>query len=174
MEDLCPIANATACTENEPKRVQDVQTIANNLVSDHHSIVSGVRQTQDESPQQWAEQARDLAHGYAYDGIAENSVPSEEYVAVVQKITTEQLVRGGERLAVLLERCLGDAPEDGTSMWGVMRVITLVALLLSSVMGVWCCGVSVAVMVRRSKEKRAGDMTTNSEVEYGEYHNLIG
>lgn len=173
LEDLCPFGNATACAANEPDRVREVESIALSLVADHPGVVRSVWEA-DDTPEAWADEARDLAVAYAYANITENAAPSEAYMATCQRIGAEQLVKGGERLAVLLERHLGDAaPGGGGAAWGVMRTLSLVVLGLSSVVGVLCCAVSIAVMVRRGRAARPGEEADGDvEVEYSNYHRL--
>lgn len=64
------------------------------------------------NPIAWANESHDLAVKYVYAGVAADGPPvrlDETYVARARPVIEQQLERGGIRLAMILDRCFGDA-----------------------------------------------------------------
>jgi len=55
----------------------------------------------------WEDESFELAKTYVYAGIKESSTPSAEYMAQGVKISEQQVVKAGYRIALLLEQWWG-------------------------------------------------------------------
>ena len=61
----------------------------------------------------WADEGYQLATTVVYN-ITQNTLPTDEYVEVARKVVHRQLAKGGYRLANLLVKIFGPAPEEET------------------------------------------------------------
>ncbi len=62
---------------------------------------------------QWAQEGHEIAKGFAYENIQEDTIPSDEYITECVKICNKQIVKGGYRLAdTLIDIWTGEANDE--------------------------------------------------------------
>ena len=151
LEALCPFTDPATCSKNEVHRVTAVNAAAQRLIKQNEGTLASVHTEALGSYMDWAMDSKLLAEAYAYVNITEGTTPSAEYLHTVQTISTEQIVKGGERLALCLTNLLGNKNETT-----FFEVVTIVAIAGSALSAITCFAVSIyTTFAARGKARRA-------------------